>query len=640
MPAIKITFPDGNVKEYKKGITPLEIAKSIGSRLEKDAIAAKVNDKIVDLTLPVTENASFKILTFKDAEGKEIFRHSASHVMASAVKRIFPNAKLTIGPAVEDGFYYDFDLNRPFTPEDLAKIESEMKKIVEENAEFKRIEISSNEAKKKFKESSEDYKVELIQDLGDEQISVYQHGEFIDLCRGPHVFCTGKIKAFKLMKIAGAYWRGKAENKQLQRIYGVAFPDKKELEDYLKLLEEAEKRDHRKLGRELQLFSLHDEGPGFPFFHPNGMIIWNELLNFWRVEHKKAGYVEIKTPIILNKALWEQSGHWENYRENMYTLKIDGQDYAIKPMNCPGALIWYKESSHSYRELPLRVGEIGQVHRHELSGVLSGLFRVRTFHQDDAHIFMAPEQIKDEILNVLNLADRFYKIFGLDYHLELSTRPAKSIGTDEQWKIATDGLKNALDSTGKKYKINEGDGAFYGPKIDIHIKDCLGRTWQCGTIQLDMSQPERFDLSYIGEDNAKHRPVMIHRVIYGSMERFFGILIEHYAGKFPLWLAPVQARIVTVADRFENYAKTVRDELEKNDFRVEIDSRAESIPKKIREAQVEKIPLIITVGEKEEQNNTVAPRTLDGKVKFGIKLAELIEVMKKNRNEKKLIVEI
>jgi threonyl-tRNA synthetase len=638
MPKIKLTFPDGSIREFEKGAASLEIIKKVLPKLEKEAIAAKIDDKLIDLTAPLTAGGKFRILTFKDKEGKDVFRHSASHVMASAVKRVFPKAKLTIGPPVEDGFYYDFDFERPFTPEDMEKIEKEMKRIAEENAEFKRIELSSKQAKKKFKELGEDYKLELIRDLGDEQISVYQHGDFIDLCRGPHILSTGKIKAFKLMKLAGAYWRGSSENKQLQRIYGVAFPEKKELEDYLNLLEEAEKRDHRKLGRELQLFSIHDEGPGFPFFHPKGMIIWNELLNFWRIEHKKAGYVEIKTPLILNKQLWETSGHWTNYRENMYTLKIDNLDYAIKPMNCPGGFLWYKENVHSYKELPLRIAEVGQVHRHELSGVLSGLFRVRTFHQDDAHIFMTEKQIKDEILGVLNLADKFYKIFGLDYHLELSTRPAKSIGTDEQWEKATKGLKQALDSTGKKYKINEGEGAFYGPKIDMHLKDCLGRTWQCGTIQLDMSMPERFGLNYIGEDNSKHRPVMIHRVIYGSIERFFGILIEHFAGKFPLWLAPVQARIVTVADRFEPYAQKVKSELEKENFRVEIDSSAESIPKKVRDAQVEKIPLIITVGEKEEQSKTVAPRTLDGKVKFGMKVDELLSIMKKNRDEKKITI--
>jgi threonyl-tRNA synthetase len=640
MSTIKLTFPDGSVKEYMKGITALEIAKGIGPRLERDAVAAKLDDKPIDLTSPITHDATFRILTFQDKEGKEIFRHSASHLMASAVKKVFPHAKLTIGPAVEDGFYYDFDLDRPFTAEDMKKIEEEMKKIVEENAEFKRIDVSTEEAKKKFKELGEDYKLELIQDLGDEQVSIYQHGNFIDLCRGPHIVSTGKIKAFKLMKLAGAYWRGKAENRQLQRIYGVAFPEKKELDSYLKLLEEAEKRDHRKLGKELKLFSVHDEGPGFPFFHPKGMVVWNELLNFWRDEHKKAGYVEIKTPIMLNKTLWETSGHWTNYRENMYTLKIDNMDFAIKPMNCPGGFLWYKEDSHSYREFPLRVGEIGQVHRHEMSGVLSGLFRVRSFHQDDAHIFMTQDQIKDEILGVLNLADKFYKIFGLDYHLELSTRPVNSIGTDEQWAKAEKGLKDALESTGIKYKMNPGDGAFYGPKIDIHIKDCLGRTWQCGTIQLDMNMPERFDLNYIGEDNAKHRPIMIHRVIYGSLERFFGILIEHYAGKFPLWLSPVQARIITVADRFEGYAKKVQEALEKESFRIEVDATAESIPKKVRDAQVEKVPLIITVGEKEEQNNTVAPRTLDGKVKFGMKVEELIELMKKTCNEKKISVEL
>jgi threonyl-tRNA synthetase len=557
--------------------------------------------------------------------------------MAKAVKRIFPHAKLAIGPSVEDGFYYDFDMDKPFTPEDLKKIEEEIHKIVKENIIFERIDVSREEGVKKIKEMDEPYKEELIQDLGDEvtKISFYKNKNFIDMCRGPHVPSTRYIQAIKLTKIAGAYWRGKAENKQLQRIYGVAFPTKDELKAYIKLLEEAEKRDHRKLGKQLKLFSFHDEGPGFPFWHPKGLFIFNKLIEFWRDEHRKAGYVEIKTPIILSRILWERSGHWGHYKDNMYFTKIDNEDFAVKPMNCPGGMLMYAEDIHSYKNLPIRAGEIGLVHRHELSGVLSGLFRVRQFHQDDAHIFMTEEQIKDEILGVINLADKFYTLFGLTYHMELSTRPENSVGTDEQWKAATDGLKAALDSTKKTYKINEGDGAFYGPKIDFHIKDALSRTWQCGTVQLDMAMPERFDLNYEGKDGKKHRPVMIHRVIYGSLERFIGILIEHYAGKFPLWLSPVQVRILTVAEKFDDYAKKIMQEYNDAGIRVEFDAAAETISKKVRNAQLDKINYILVIGEKEEAAETVNVRTRDNVVQGEKETKEFLSQMLKEINERR-----
>ena len=508
-----------------------------------------------------------------------------------------------------------------------------MKKIVKEKLEFSRIDLPSDEAKEKQKH--EPYKVEMIDELGDDTVSLYKNGDFVDLCKGPHVPHTGKIKAFKLTKLAGAYWRGKAENKQLQRVYGVAFPDKKQLKEYLNMLEEAEKRDHRKIGKELKLFSLHEEGPGFPFFKPKGMIIFNKLLEFWREEHTKENYQEIKTPIMLSKELWKRSGHWDNYRENMYTSEIEDHAYAIKPMNCPGGMLMFKEDIHSYRDFPLRVGEIGLVHRHELSGTLGGLFRVRAFHQDDAHIFMTEEQIRSEILDLIKLIDRMYSTFGLTYHMELSTRPEKSIGSDEQWEAETEGLRSALEDTGREYVINEGDGAFYGPKIDFHIKDCLGRTWQCGTIQLDMSLPERFELTYEGKDNQKHRPVMIHRVIFGSIERFLGILIEHYAGKFPLWMNPLQVRVLTVADRLNDYAEEVVSKLRSEGIRSEVDSRSESVSKKVREAQLEKINYILVVGEKELENNKVNVRTRDNEVLGEKDLSGFVEDLKQEISEKK-----
>ena len=634
MDKIEIEFPDKSKKSYKKGITPIEIIKKdIGAGLAHAALAIRLDDELLDLTRPLEKGGKLRVLTFKDEEGMNIFRHSTSHIMAEAVLSLFPNALPTIGPAVEEGFYYDFDVKKNFSPSDLEKIEKKMKEIIKKNEKFQRMELKKEKVLEMFKDNP--YKVELINELGDEKISVYKQGNFIDFCRGPHVPSTGKIKAVKLTKIAGAYWRGKAEEKQLQRIYGISFPEERQLKKHIKLLEEAEKRDHRKLGKELDLFSVHDEGPGFPFFHAKGMIIINILKEFWRQEHKKAGYQEIQTPIILNKRLWEQSGHWDHYKENMYFTKIDDQDYAVKPMNCPGGILVYKERVHSYRELPIRTGEMGLVHRHELSGVLAGLFRVRCFTQDDAHIFMRPDQIKDEIIGVINLVHKFYTIFGFEYAVELSTRPEDAMGSLEQWKIAEEGLENALKARKMKYKINPGEGAFYGPKIDFHIKDCLGRTWQCATIQLDFAMPDKFDLFYIGEDGQKHRPVMIHRVIYGSIERFFGILIEQYAGKFPLWLSPVQVRVITVADRFNKYAEDIKKKLEEKGLRVEMDYKSESVSYKVREAQLAKVNYILVIGEKEVKDKTVNVRTRENKVLGPVKVGDFIEKCLKEIEEKK-----
>ncbi len=540
-------------------------------------------------------------------------RHTASHIMAQAVKKLRPEAKLAIGPSIENGFYYDFDVDEPFTQEFLTAVEKEMKHIVKQNLKLERFELPREEAIRFMEEKGEPYKVELIRDLPeDAAISFYKQGDFVDLCAGPHVVSTGKVKAFKLMSVAGAYWRGSEKNKMLQRIYGTAFETREELDAYLTRLEEAKKRDHRKLGRELDLFDTMEEGPGFPFFFPKGMIIYNTLVDYWHDLHRKAGYQEIKTPIILNRALWEQSGHWDHYRENMYTTVIDGEDYAIKPMNCPGGILAFKRKMWSYRELPVRMGELGLVHRHELSGALHGLMRVRCFTQDDAHIFMTPEQIKDEVIGVYNMAAQIYKTFGLDYHIELSTRPENSIGSDEMWEIATNGLRGALDELGVPYVINEGDGAFYGPKIDLHLEDCLGRTWQCGTIQLDMNLPERFDLGYIGPDGERHRPVMVHRVVFGSMERLIAVLTEHFAGAFPLWLAPEQARILTITDRADEAALALRDKLFDAGIRVETDLRNEKINLKIREAQVQKIPYMLVLGDKEAESGMVAVRSRKG----------------------------
>jgi len=612
---INITLPDGNIKAFEGPVSGLEVAQSISEGFARNCVAMELDDKLVDLNFTIEQDAKIRLITSKDAEALEILRHSAAHVMAQAILRIYKDAKLTIGPAVEDGFYYDIDME-PVSEDDFPRIEAEIKKIIKEKLPVKRREVSKQDALKFYQ--GEPYKLEMISGLEEGTISFYEQGEFTDLCRGPHVPHTGFVKNIKLIKVSGAYWRADPSKPQLQRIYGTAFFDKKELQDHLTFLKEAKKRNHRKIGQALDLFSFHEEAPGMAFFHPKGMEIWNALLEYWRLEHRAAGYVESKTPIMLNRTLWERSGHWENYRENMYTSAIDEMEYAIKPMNCPGGMLLYKTKPHSYRDLPLRIAEVGLVHRHELSGVLSGLFRVRAFHQDDAHLYMTPDHIEAEILAILNLAERMYAAFGLGFHLELSTRPEKSIGTDEQWETATRGLASALDTYGKKYVLNEGDGAFYGPKIDLHINDALNRTWQCGTIQLDMSQPENFDLYYIDKDNEKHRPIMIHRTVFGSIERFLGILIEHFAGKFPMWLAPVQAIILPINDDLVPYSREICDLLTKAQIRVEVDSRTESLNKKVREAQLQYVPLILTIGGKEKEAGTLSVRTLDGQVKYGV----------------------
>ena len=622
MNQIQVTLKGGTKKTYPKGISLFEIAEDINKKLGKEALAAKVDGVVKDLSYKVQEDCQVEILTFDDEEGRKVFWHSSSHVMAQAVKRLFPEVKLAIGPAIDEGFYYDFDREESFSPSDLEKIEQEMAKIIAEDYAFCRQDVPREEALKDLQKHDEPYKVELVQDLPEEaHISFYEQGEFSDLCAGPHIPSTGKIKAYKLTSLAGAYWRGDEHNKMLQRIYGISFPKKSMLDEYLTRIEEAKKRDHRKLGKELDLFSIHEEGPGFPFFHPKGMVLWNILTDFWRREHQKRGYQEIKTPIILNEELWRRSGHWDHYKENMYFTKIDEMDFAVKPMNCPGGILMYKTDSHSYRDLPIRLGELGLVHRHELSGVLHGLMRVRCFTQDDAHIFMMPSQIEEEIIGVIDLVDYFYKIFGFEYNVELSTRPEDSMGSDELWEQATDALQKALEKKGMAYKINEGDGAFYGPKIDFHLKDSLGRTWQCGTIQLDFQMPERFDLTYIGADGEKHRPVMIHRVIFGSIERFIGILIEHYAGAFPVWLAPVQARILPISEKHMDYARKIKHCLEEAGIRAELDERNEKIGYKIREAQMQKLPYMLIVGDKEAGENTVSVR-VRGKGDIGQKSIE------------------
>ncbi|MEN2774326.1 threonine--tRNA ligase [Acetivibrio clariflavus] len=607
---IKVTLKDGSVKEYNKGITIKEVAESISAGLARVALAGEVDGKVKDLSYELNEDCKLNLLTFDDDGGKHAYRHTSSHILAQAVKRLYPNVKLAIGPAIDNGFYYDFDVERPFSVEELAQIEEEMKKIIKEDLKLERFTLPRDEAIKFMEEKGESYKVELIRDLPEgETISFYKQGEFVDLCAGPHVESTGKIKAFKLLSVAGAYWRGNEKNKMLQRIYGTAFSKKSELDEYLFRLEEAKKRDHRKLGKELDLFDIYEEGPGFPFFMPKGMVLRNILESYWREEHQARGYQEIRTPIILNEDLWHRSGHWDHYKENMYFTKIDEGDFAIKPMNCPGGMLVYKRRLHSYRDLPQRLAELGLVHRHELSGTLHGLMRVRCFTQDDAHIFMTQEQVKDEVLGVINLIDDFYNVFGFKYHVELSTRPEDSMGTDEQWEMATNALKEALEAKGMNYKINEGDGAFYGPKIDFHLEDSIGRTWQCGTIQLDFQMPQRFDLSYIGPDGEKHRPVMIHRVVFGSIERFIAILTEHFAGAFPTWLSPVQVKILPLIDKHHQYADEVRAELEAKGIRVEVDWRNEKIGYKIREAQLEKIPYMLVIGDKEMENRAVAVRS-------------------------------
>ena len=608
---INVTLKGGVVKEFENGTTVLEIAKSLGAGLYKAACGCKVNGKQVDLRTPLEEDCEVEILTFDSAEGKENFRHTCSHVLAQAVKRLFPETKLAIGPSIDNGFYYDFDSDVTFTPEVLEQIEKEMKKIVKEALVLEKFELEPAEAIALMESRNEPYKVELIKEHANkgEKISFYRQGEFEELCAGPHIPDTGRIKAFKLTSCTGAYWRGDSKNKMLQRIYGTAFTKASELEAYLQMIEEAKKRDHRKLGKELGLFMLLDEGPGFPFFLPKGMLLRNTLIDYWRQVHKKYGYVEISTPMMLNRSLWERSGHWDHYKENMYTTVIDDTDFAIKPMNCPGGMLVYKSQPHSYRDLPLRMGELGLVHRHELSGALHGLFRVRCFTQDDAHIFMTWEQMKDEIKNVVKLFDEVYSVFGLTYQIEVSTMPEDHMGDIKDWEFATETLKKAIEEMGKDYVINEGDGAFYGPKLDFHLSDCLGRTWQCGTIQLDMQLPERFELEYTGADNEKHRPVMIHRVVLGSIERFIGVITEHFAGAFPVWLAPEQVRITPIADRHQEAAFALKKKLEEAGIeRVEVDTRSEKLGYKLRESQLAKVPYTLVIGDKEAENGCVSVR--------------------------------
>lgn len=633
---IKVKLMDGSMKEIEDGSNGYSLATSISRKLAKEAVAAKVNGKLVDLSHELKESDQVEIITVDSEEGIEIIRHSTAHVMAQAVKRIYGNVKLAIGPTVKNGFYYDFDLDTPLTHGDIEKIEEEMNKIINEDLKFKRKDVSREEALKLMSEKGEDYKVQLINDLDEsENISLYEQGYFTDLCRGPHIPSTKFIKAFKLTSVAGAYWRGSEKNKMLQRIYGVAFATKKELDKYLNMIEEAKKRDHRKLGRELRLFEIMDEGPGFPFFLPKGVVLKNILIDYWRKLHNKAGYVEIETPIMLNKELWIRSGHWDHYKENMYTSMIDDKEFALKPMNCPGGMLVYKSEGHSYRDLPLRVGELGRVHRHELSGALHGLMRVRAFTQDDAHIFMLPEQIKSEILGVIKLIDEVYGTLGFKYNIELSTRPEDSMGSDEEWTMAESSLKEALDEGGLDYKINEGDGAFYGPKIDFHIEDSLGRSWQCGTIQLDFQLPQRFELEYIGSDGEKHRPIVIHRVIFGSIERFIGILIEHFAGKFPVWLAPVQVKVLPISDNFVEYGSEVIGKLREAGIRCEIDNRSEKIGYKIREARNERVPYMIIVGEQEKTHGNISLRSREGGDEGSTSLEEFIARVQKEEKEKK-----
>ena len=608
---MKVTLKDGSFKEYAQPMAVIDIAKDISEGLARMACVAEIDGEVKDLRTIVDKDCTLNIFTAKDPEGLAALRHTASHVMAQAIKRIWPETKLAIGPSIADGFYYDIDRDEPVTSDDLTKIEAEMKKIIKEALPLERFELPRAEAIALMKEKNEPYKVELIEDLPEDSIiSFYKQGEFTDLCAGPHLMNTKEVgKAFKLMSIAGAYWRGSEKNKMLTRIYATAFAKKEDLDAYVTMMEEAKKRDHRKLGKELGLFMMNDAGPGFPFFLPKGMILKNTLLDYWREIHKKAGYVEISTPIILNRSLWETSGHWDHYKNNMYTTVIDGEDYAIKPMNCPGGVLVYASEPRSYRDLPLRMGELGIVHRHEKSGQLHGLMRVRCFTQDDAHIFMTPEQIRDEIKNVAGLINQVYSLFGFKYHVELSTRPEDSMGSDEDWELATNSLQGALDDLGLDYVINEGDGAFYGPKIDFHLVDAIGRTWQCGTIQLDFQLPQRFELEYIGADGEKHRPIMIHRVCFGSIERFIGILIEHFAGAFPTWLAPVQVKVLPISEKYEEYAKSVKEALDAADIRAEIDLRSEKIGYKIREAQGQKIPYMLVVGQKEQADGTVAVRS-------------------------------
>jgi len=610
MSQIKVTLPDGSDLEYEAGITIKEVAFDIGPRLGKAAVAGRIDGVDADLSYDIKEDVELEIITIDSEEGLDVYRHTAAHVMAQAVKRLYDDVQLAIGPTIEDGFYYDFDLEEKLSENAFEDIEAEMKEIIAEDYEIERLELPKEEAIAKMKERGEEYKIELIEELEDEVVSFYQQGEFMDLCRGPHLPSTGKLKAngVKLLNVAGAYWRGDEDNEMLQRIYATAFAKQEELEEHLEMLEEAKKRDHRKLGQELDLFSLQEEGKGFPFFHPKGMVVRNQLVDFWKEEHRKAGYKEIKTPIIMDQQLWKQSGHWDHYKDNMYFTEIDDQEHAVKPMNCPGGILVYKDKMHSYRDFPIRMGELGLVHRHERSGTLHGLMRVRAFTQDDAHIYCLPDQIEEELNGVIELVDTLYGAFDFDYSVELSTKPDKAMGSDELWDRATGALKQAILDNDLDYVVNEGDGAFYGPKIDFNLEDCLGRTWQCGTIQLDFQMPERFDLTYVGEDGEEHRPVMIHRAIFGSLERFIGILIEHYAGAFPTWLAPVQTEIIPITDNHLDYAYQIKEELEEADLRVEVDARQEKVGYKIREAQVQQVPYMLIVGDDEVEAETVSVR--------------------------------
>ena len=635
MADVKIILPDGSAKEYAAGTTLGEAVKQLSNSLAKKVLAANVNGELTDLREELVDGSEVAFLTFEEDGGKHTLRHTASHILAQAVKRLWPEAKLAIGPAIDKGFYYDIDLEQNLTPEDLGKIEKEMSRIVKENLPITKSVMSREEAIEFFKSKNEDYKVELIQDLPEDAvISCYSQGDFIDLCAGPHVASTGKVKAFKLQSIAGAYWRGDEKNKMLQRIYGTAFEKKEDLDAYLHMLEEAAKRDHRKLGKELGLFVIKEEGPGFPFFLPKGMALRNELENFWREVHHEFEYEEIRTPIILNKQLWETSGHWFHYRENMYTTIIDEEEYAIKPMNCPGGILVYQNEMHSYRDFPLRYAELGLVHRHELSGALHGLFRVRAFTQDDAHVFMLPDQMQSELMKVIELFDRIYSQFGLKYHVELSTKPDNAMGDDAIWEAATEALRNAIEAKGIPYVINPGDGAFYGPKLDYHIEDSLGRTWQCGTIQLDMNLPERFQIDYVGEDGQKHRPIMIHRACFGSMERFIGILTEHYAGAFPTWMAPVQVKILPISEKHVEYAEQLAKQMHRDYVRVEVDDRSEKIGYKIRQAQMAKVPYMLVVGDKEVEEGTVNVRKHGGDELGSVPFEEFFNAIKAEIKER------
>ena len=631
---INVTLKGGAVKEFEPGVSPADVAKSIGMGLYKSACAAKIDGEVCDLRTPIEKDCSLEILTFDTAEGKHAYWHTTSHIMAQAVMRLYPGTKFSIGPAIENGFYYDFDMEQPLSTEDLPKIEAEMKKIIKEDLPLERFALSADKAKELM--AGQPYKEELIEEHAGkgEDISFYKQGDFTDLCAGPHLVSTGMVKAVKLTAITGAYWRGDAKNKMLTRVYGISFPKQSMLEEHLQMLEEAKKRDHRKLGKELGLFMLRDEGPGFPFFLPKGMVLKNLLIDYWREVHKKYGYVEVSTPVILSRKLWERSGHWDHYKDNMYTTVIDDEDFAIKPMNCPGGMMVYQSQPHSYRDLPLRVGELGLVHRHELSGALHGLFRVRCFTQDDAHLFMTPAQLKDELKNVVRLFDEVYSVFGLSYKIELSTMPEDHIGTVEQWEHNQDILKEAITEMGKEYEVNEGDGAFYGPKLDFHLADSLGRTWQCGTIQLDSQLPERFELEYTGEDGQKHRPVMIHRVVLGSIERFIGVITEHFAGAFPAWLSPVQVKVLPVTDRASDYADQISKDLDEAGFRVEVDHRNEKIGKKIREATMEKVPYMLVVGDRDMENQTVSVRLRTGEDLGAMSVADFAARLKQDVDTK------